>query len=235
MKKIIAFDLDGTLTQHRTKLNKQNRELLFKLKEKYDLVMIGAGDCKRIYNQMEEFPINIIGNYGMQESTVVNGEFKLIKEEKYEVDRDFFNKNCDYLRKKYGYTNYKGESIDFHVSGMVTFALLGVDADINDKVKFDPTREKRKVMYKEVLEIFKDYTVFIGGSSSFDISKKQYNKYDAFMEYAKRKGYTKDEMLFVGDDFGDGGGDSHIRLGGIDYVFIENYENAPKDLEYLLK
>ena len=33
--KIIAFDLDGTLTQHKTPLSKEYREILFKLKEKY--------------------------------------------------------------------------------------------------------------------------------------------------------------------------------------------------------
>ena len=94
---------------------------------------------------------------------------------------------------------------------------------VNDKVKFDPTRAKRKVMYDEVCEIFKDYTVYIGGSSSFDIAKKQYNKYDAIMDYAKRNGYKKEEILFVGDDFGDGGGDSHVRLGGMDYIFVLDY------------
>ena len=41
--KTIAFDLDGTLTQHRTKLGPENRAVLDKLAEKYRLVMVGAG------------------------------------------------------------------------------------------------------------------------------------------------------------------------------------------------
>ena len=53
-----------------------------------------------------------------------------------------------------------------------------------------------------------DFTVYIGGSSSFDFSKKEYNKYDAVMRYATENGYAKEEVLYVGDDFGDGGGDS---------------------------
>ncbi len=38
-------------------------------------------------------------------------------------------------------------------------------------------------MYPEVCEIFKDYSVYIGGSSSFDFSAKQYNKYDAVVRH----------------------------------------------------
>lgn len=233
MKKLIAFDLDGTLTQHRSLLGEENREVLDRLREKYELIMLGAGDCFRIYTQMGNYPITIIGNYGMQRSVVEKGEFKLIKQEKSEIDKDFFLRECAYLREKYGYTEYEGESVEFHDSGIVTFALLGTKAKIEDKVAFDPDRSKRKVLYPEVKEIFKDFTVYIGGSSSFDFSKKEYNKYDALMAYAKEKNYQKDEILFVGDDFGDGGGDSHIRLGGIDYVSIENYKDVPKILQYL--
>ncbi|MBQ1262018.1 MAG: HAD hydrolase family protein, partial [Clostridia bacterium] len=106
--------------------------------------------------------------------------------------------------------------------------------DIADKVAFDPTREKRKVLYPEVLEIFgEQYTVFIGGSSSFDFSEKRFNKYDAIMQYAKENGYEKDEILYVGDDFGDGGGDSHVRLGGMDYIFIDDYRTLPEKLAHL--
>ena len=64
--KVIAMDLDGTLTQHKTPLSKEHREILFKLSEKYKLLMVGAGQAFRIFNQLEAFPIDIIGNYGMQ-------------------------------------------------------------------------------------------------------------------------------------------------------------------------
>ena len=136
--------------------------------------------------------------------------------------------------KKYGYTEYKGDSVEFHATGMVTFPLLGTKADIADKIAFDPTREKRKVLYPEVLRLFPDYTVYIGGSSSFDFTAKQYNKYDAILSYAKEHGYQQDEILYIGDDFGDGGGDSHIRLGGMDYIEITDYTKTEEALAHLL-
>ena len=66
MIKLVAFDLDGTLTQHKTKLGDKNRSVLDRLGEKYKLLMVGAGQCARIFNQMDGYPIDIIGNYGLQ-------------------------------------------------------------------------------------------------------------------------------------------------------------------------
>ena len=127
-----------------------------------------------------------------------------------------------------------GKSLEFHESGMVTFPLLGTEADLSEKIAFDPDRRKRHVIYPEVVSIFHSYSVFVGGSSSFDITPQKYNKYDAMVKYGKENGYSVDEMLYVGDDFGDGGGDSHIRLGGMDYFEIDDYRNSPSALEFLL-
>ncbi|MBQ5691067.1 MAG: HAD hydrolase family protein, partial [Alistipes sp.] len=212
-KKLLVFDLDGTLSNHRTPMPEESRALLDALGKRYHLVMCGAGNVARVFNQMGNYPIELIGNYGMMEAKVENGELVVTKQIVTEVDKEFFLRETNRLREKYGYTEYAGEPIEWHPSGMVTFALIGTKAKREDKHVFDPDRAKRRVMYPEVLEIFKDYTVFIGGSTSFDIVAKQYNKYDATMEYAKRHGYTKEQVLFFGDDMGDGGGDSHVRLG----------------------
>lgn len=59
--KLIALDLDGTLTQHRTPLGEKNRKALEKLARRYRLMMAGAGTCQRIFDQMGRFPIDIIG------------------------------------------------------------------------------------------------------------------------------------------------------------------------------
>ena len=37
-----------------------------RLDKKYKLLVVGAGQVFRIFNQLEQFPIDIIGNYGMQ-------------------------------------------------------------------------------------------------------------------------------------------------------------------------
>lgn len=233
-KRLICFDLDGTLSQHKSHMPQANKDLLKKLDAGYKLIMVGAGNAPRIYNQMEQYPIDIIANYGMQESAMVDGEFKIIREDTVEPDKEYFNKTCQYLREKYGYTEYTGGHLEFHPSGMVTFCLIGSGAKVEDKVVFDPDRSKRRVLYDEICSLFPEHVVYIGGSSSFDFAPKQYNKYDSIMKYASEHGYSPDEILFIGDDFGDGGGDSHVRIKGMDYVQVDDYTKLPEILSFLL-
>lgn len=234
-KKLVALDLDATLCQHRTPVPSYNVEVLKKLQEKYHCVMVGAGNAPRIYRQMNQYPIEIIGNYGMQEAAIVNGKFKIVRAVTNTVDKNFFLEKTDYLRKKYGYTKYSGKPVEFHASGMVTFGLLGTSAEAERKVTFDPNRKKRRAMYPEVCEIFKDFSVYIGGSTSFDFAGKEYNKYDAVVNWAKRRGYEVEDIVFVGDDFADGGGDSHARIKGMDLIVINDYRYFPQAMAVLLE
>lgn len=234
-KKLIVFDLDGTLTQHKTPLTPENKAVLDELGKRYSLLMAGGGGCERIYRQMNCYPIPILGNYGMEESEVVNGEFKIIREEKAKISKRAFTRKCMKLRKKYGYMDWKGEPLEFHESGMVTFGLLGTKADKADKLAFDPDKMKRRAMLPEVSKVFSNSNVIIGGTTSFDITPKKYNKYRAVMRYATEHGFTKDQILFVGDDLDDGGNDSHIRIGGIDYVRIYDFTTLPEKLKFLYK
>jgi hypothetical protein len=53
------------------------------------------------------------------------------------------------------------------------------------------------------------------------------------MRYAAEHGYSMDQILFVGDDFADGGNDSQIRIGGMDYIRIDDFTRLPEKLEFL--
>ena len=57
-KKLICFDLDGTLSQHKSHLPQANKDLIKRLDAKYKIIMVGAGNAPRIYNQMEQYPID---------------------------------------------------------------------------------------------------------------------------------------------------------------------------------
>lgn len=234
MIKLVAFDLDGTLTQHRSRLGEENRKVLEALDKRYKLLMVGAGGCERIFTQMNEFPIDIIGYYGMQESVMENGKPKIIRSEFYTVDKEYFERVTADVRARYGYTEYKGASVEFHETGAVTIPLLGKDADIADKVAFDPDRKKRAVLYPYVCSKFEGFNVFIGGSSSFDIVKDKYNKYNALTRYMGEHGLTRDEVMYVGDDFGPGGNDEHVKTGGLNYTFIDDYRKLGEKLAFLL-
>ena len=66
-KKVFAFDLDGTLTEHRTWITDENLAMLDGLrKDGFRLMILGAGQARRIFTQLREYPIDIVGNYGLQ-------------------------------------------------------------------------------------------------------------------------------------------------------------------------
>lgn len=223
--RLIAFDLDGTLTQHKTPLAQPNLGVLDSLGEKYKLIMVGAGMCSRIFRQMNGYPIDIIGNYGMQFCTY-NAETKAL-DKVFDMhapcDRESVERRITALRERFGYTEYTGDNVEYHDSGCVTFPLLGTKADIAAKLAFDPDRSKRKPLYPAVRDAFPDYTVFIGGSSSFDFAPFPYNKYYALDKYCAEYGYSHDEVVYVGDDYGPGGNDEAVYLSDFTFVRVDDY------------
>ena len=176
---VIAFDLDGTLTQHKTPLQEENRRLLDELRTQYRLLMVGAGQSLRIFRQMGSYPIDIIGNYGMQfcRWNKVSGDLETVYDEQLPCDRESVSARIAVLREKEGFTVFSGESVEFHASGCVTYPLLGTTANLSDKLAFDPDRSRRRAIYEEVCDAFPDFNVFIGGSSSFDFAPAPYDKY----------------------------------------------------------
>lgn len=232
--KLIAFDLDGTLTQHKSPLSPENRRVLEKLSQKYKLLMAGAGQCRRIFDQMGHFPIDIVGNYGMQyaEYNPETKDIEILRNDSFTAcDKETVEERVNALRRDYGYTEYKGNSVEYHPSGCLTYAILGTKADIEDKLAFDPDRSKRRKFYDRVVADFPEYTVFVGGSSSFDMAPKPYDKYYALDRYCKEHGLSHDQVVYVGDDYGPGGNDEAVYKSDITFVCVDDYTRLAEILK----
>jgi 3-deoxy-D-manno-octulosonate 8-phosphate phosphatase (KDO 8-P phosphatase) len=67
--------------------------------------------------------------------------------------------------------------------------------------------------------------IYLGSS----VKMKDYEAFKA------KYGLKDEEILYMGDDMGDGGGDSHIRLGGMDYIHVLDYTKIPEMLAFLLE
>lgn len=227
--KLIAMDLDGTLTQHKTPLSAEHRAVLEELSKKYKLLMVGAGQVLRIFNQLEKFPIDIIGNYGMQygEYNEKTKEIDIIRDNVVECDKELINQKISELRNKYGFTQYTGEPVEYHPSGCVTFPIIGTKANQEEKLSFDPDRKKRRKIYDDVVNTFNDYCVFVGGSSSFDLAPKPYNKFYALDIYCKENNLEHSEVLYIGDDYGLGGNDESVYKSDFNYLTIDDYRDFP--------
>ena len=234
--KLIAFDLDGTLTQHKSPINVGNRAFLSLLSERYRLLMVGAGDCERISRQMDCFPIEILGNYGMQYARVdaETRELVYLREESVPCDKKAVTETVDALRRRFGFTSYYGDSALFFQSGCACFPILGTDAPLEEKLAFDPDRSRRRALLPEVRAAFPFYEVFVGGSNSFDLSPRPYDKYYALSRFCRENGIALSDVLYVGDDPGEGGNDEPVYRAGIDFVRIDDYRTVPEKLAFLL-
>ena len=234
--KLIAMDLDGTLTQHKTPLSKEHRDILTALSKKYKLLMAGAGMCRRIFEQMERFPIDILGNYGMQyaEYNEKTGDIDIVFNEVRPTDKESVDRRVTMLREKYGFTEYAGDNVEYHASGCITFPVLGTKAKQEDKLAFDPDRKKRRAIYEDVKSVFSDYTVFVGGSSSFDMAPFPFNKAYALGKYCDERGIKHSEVVYIGDDYGEGGNDESVYKADFNYLKIDDYRDFPNVVKELL-
>lgn len=235
--KVVAFDLDGTLSQHKQPLPQDNKNALDALSARYKLLMVGAGQVMRISSQMENYPIDIIGNYGLQFAKYDTASHtpKLLRDLHFDCDREKVEEKIAYLRRKYGFLKFAGNSVEYHPSGCVTFPILGTEAKQEDKLAFDPDRSRRRAIYDEVCEMFSDYCVFVGGSSSFDMAPRPYNKYYALSLFCEEYGYDRKEVVFVGDDYGLGGNDESVYRSDIGFICVDDYRKFPEYIEPLLK
>ena len=235
---VIAMDLDGTLTQHKQPLSPLTRATLEALGKRYKLLMVGAGQVQRIFHQMEYFPIDIIGNYGMQYATY-NAQTGGLDMQRDEVipagDRGTIEARVTALREKYGYTEFAGDNVEYHPSGCLTFPLLGTKAAQADKLAFDPDRAKRRRIYAEVCAAFPEYCVFVGGSSSFDMAPRPYNKLYALDLYCREQGIAHENVLFIGDDYGTGGNDESVYLSDVPFLCVDDYTTFPALVRPLLE
>ena len=229
MVKLIAMDLDGTLTQHKSPLSQEMRGCLAALSKKYRLLMVGAGSALRIFRQMEGFPIDIVGNYGMQyavyDAAAKGLSFR--RDSSVPCDRDGVRSRIDAFRASHGLTDYAGDSVEFHDSGVVTFPLIGTKAVLADKLAYDPDRSRRRAIYGEVKALFPEFNVFVGGSSSFDMAPKPYDKAYALSGICAEMGISHSEALYVGDDYGPGGNDEAVFKADFQTLAIDDYRDTP--------
>ena len=86
----------------------------------YALLMVGAGSCARIARQMESYPIDILGNYGMQyaEWDSSTRSHRAVFDERRPCDREGVLRRANGFRAKYGLTDFAGDSVEFPDSGV---------------------------------------------------------------------------------------------------------------------
>lgn len=224
MKKLIVYDLDGTLAESKSSLDKEMSVLLHDLLGIVKVAVISGGDWPQFEKQllsnlphderlMNLFLLPTCGTKFFQ----YTGNWKKIYSEDFTADEK--EKIISSIKKAIEETGFKpkkvwGEVIEDRGS-QITFSALGQQAPLEEKKKWDPDFAKRKKI-KSILETFiPEFSVRMGGATSIDLTKPGIDKAYGIRKLRDILGISLKEMIFIGDALFPGGNDYPAEEAGV--------------------
>lgn len=244
LKKIIAFDLDGTLTESKQIMTPGMAKLLDALSVKTKIVIISGGSYKRFKEQFIPQLVanaeaknleNIIllptsGSCRYEYSSKINDWTQVyshpFKQEiknrvMAELDNMITNhkRDFDIPEKHYGpYIEDRGNEI--------TFSALGQESPLEVKGSWDSNGNKRLKIAKALMEAIPEIAAHLGGMTSVDILPKGFDKAVGLKILLKAENLTTADMLFIGDSIFEGGNDYSPIQAGIETRGIKGPEET---------
>lgn len=253
-KKLIVFDLDGTLAESKTPMDNEMSGLLKHLLEKYKVAVIGGGKYElfkwqfvshikaqpKLLENLFLFPTSGNAFYRYKSGWKKVYSHNLSVKEKKQI-RTAFDKVLQEIKYKHPKKIY-GEILEDRVSQM-SFSPLGQDIATvlgrrgvkmkeQWKKKYDHVRfniAKRLAKYLPNLE------VRVGGITTIDITMKGIDKAYGVRQMEKYLKIKVKDMFFVGDAIYPGGNDYSVLKTRIDYMKIKSPEDTKQIIRALLK
>jgi len=245
-KKIIMFDLDGTLTKSKTVLDKEIAFLLCRLLEKKIVVVLGGGNYTQFKNQFLNFlkcakalfknlfilPVSGGSLYRFQ-----NGKWRMIykhtltAKEKTKVQAAFRKAFYDisYIPPKKIY----GRVIENRGS-QITFSALGQKAPLNKKKVWNIKTDVRPQLRTALKKYLPNFEIRLGGLTSIDVTKKGINKSYGVTEIMKLLSVSRKDVVYIGDALYEGGNDYVVKRAKIATVMVKDQEETKDFIRCLL-
>lgn len=243
MKKLIIFDLDGTLAKSKAPIDEEMADLLKNLLDVNHVSIISGGDWPQFQKQvLDNLPKEALLNKLkiLPTSGTKFYEYKKDWEELYEENfkEEEKKKILDSLEKaiKEADLDIKktwGEQIEDRGS-QITFSALGQEAPLKEKKGWDPDFEKRKKIVKRLEKPLKEFSIGMGGTTSIDIVKPGIDKAYGIHKLEKILKYSISEMLFIGDALFKGGNDYPARRTGVDCIQVRDAEETKRIIETII-
>lgn len=241
-KKIIIFDLDGTLTRSRTAMDNEMSELFTGLLKKYKAAIVSGG----IRNQFEKQVVIPLGNdenlsnlYILPANGTSLWEYKNSWNKVYEDlltenEKDAIRKAMENVLEKTGYQSLfrdkKGIMED--KGGQISLSVYNPDWLVSEKEVWDPLRIKREPLRVILQDLLPEFEVKIGGTTTIDVTRKGIDKGLAVRKILDFFHFQKEEALFVGDATEPGGNDyaATLVVDSISVIGPEDTKKVIKDL-----
>jgi HAD superfamily hydrolase (TIGR01484 family) len=254
MKKLIAFDLDGTLAPSKSPADDRMTTLLARLMDKFEVCVISGGKFeqfeKQLLGNMEASPSQLekfhimptcgtrYYNYDMADAKW----HKVYAEDFTEPEKKkiiaALNKGFDDLnmreKKTYGETiEDRGSQVTFSVLGQDIVDELGMEG-VRLKEEWDPDNKKKNKLRDYIAPLIPEFEVRVGGVTSIDVTKKGIDKAYGMRKLMEMLEISKEDILFIGDRLQEGGNDYPVKAFGIDSIEISKWEETAIAVEAIL-
>jgi len=240
-KKVIIFDLDGTLAESKSILDKEMAGLLCVLFEKRNVAVIGGGDYKQFKKQfLDHLRCSNVGYRNLFLMPTSGARFFKFQKNKWEkvyecnLTQKEKLKILSAFKKVFRDINYQepvkkyGTVIEDRGS-QITFSALGQKAPLIEKENWNKKNDVRKKI-KSALETYvPEFEIRLGGLTSIDITKKGIDKAYGIEKLLKFFNVSIREIVYVGDALYKGGNDFAVLRTGVDSIKIFG-PNETKDL-----
>jgi HAD superfamily hydrolase (TIGR01484 family) len=224
VKKLIVFDLDGTLTESKSALDAEMSAILHNLLGVVKAAIISGGDWPQFEKQvLSHLPrderlvnLSILPTCGTK-FFQYKGDWKEIYSD--DLTADERERIVSSLKKALEIAGLKVEKVWGDViedrGSQITFSALGQQAPLDEKNKWDPGFIKRTKI-KAILDVLiPEFSVRMGGATSIDVTKPGIDKGYGIVKLRDILGVSLREMIFIGDALFPGGNDYPAEEAGV--------------------
>ena len=243
MKKLIVYDLDGTLAESKSSLDAEMAALLHDLLGIVKAAVISGGDWPQFEKQvLSNLPhderlknLSLLPTCGTKFFQYV-GDWKKIYSEDFTAKEK--EKITSSLKKAVEQAGFKvkkvwGEVIEDRGS-QITFSALGQQAPLVYKDKWDSDFTKRKKIKAILDTLIPEFSVRMGGSTSIDVTKPGIDKAYGVGKLRDILGISLKEMIFIGDALFAGGNDYPAEQAGVVSIPVQGPNETKRVVETII-
>jgi len=243
MKKLIVFDLDGTLAESKSPLDDEMAALLGSLLAIVKVAIISGGGWAQFEQQVlaNLRPGDHLENLSLLPTCGTkfyrfDGDWKKIYSEDFTAnEKEKIIGALRHVADASGFAADKvwGDTIEDRDS-QITYSALGQHAPIEEKKKWDPDFAKRKAMKVRLDQLIPEDSVRLGGTTSIDVTKPGIDKAYGIRKLRDTLAVPIEEMIFIGDALFPGGNDYPAEEAGAYSIRVRDPEESKRVIEAII-